>query len=296
MTGFLFAAVVVAWGFTWYAIKMQFGPVSAEVSILWRFMLAAAVLWIGLAATGRLQRVRWRQHGWFAAMGFSLFGLNFVLIYNASGHIASGVVSVVFTLATIFNALNQWFFLHKVPTLRTIAGSTFGISGMVLLFGEAFAKVDATGGTALGIGLALAGTYVFSLGNLVSTRATADGTDLPNAIARGMTWGAAFLGVLTMVRGLPLVIELTPGYLLSLIYLAIPGSVLGFFAYLSLVARIGADRAAYATVLFPVIALAVSTLLEGYMWTPWALAGLPLVLLGNLVIFYKAPQTLWSRR
>ncbi|HYH37678.1 MAG TPA: DMT family transporter [Azospirillum sp.] len=289
MTASLFAAVVVAWGFTWFAIKMQFGPVPTEVSILWRFVLAAAVLWIGLAATGRLRRVRPRQHGWFAAMGLCLFGLNFVLIYTASAHIASGVVSVVFTLSTIFNALNQWLFLRKAPTLRTVAGSALGIGGMVLLFAEAFARVDATGATALGIGLALAGTYVFSLGNLVSTRATGDGTDLPNAIVRGMTWGAAFLGVLAVARGLPLVIEPTPRYLLSLLYLALPGSVLGFFAYLSLVARIGADRAAYATVLFPVIALAVSTALEGYAWTPWAVGGLPLILLGNLVIFWKRP-------
>jgi drug/metabolite transporter (DMT)-like permease len=141
----------------------------------------------------------------------------------------------------------------------------------------------------LGIGLALTGTYVFSLGNLISTRATADGADLPNAIARGMTWGSAFVGALALARGLPLVIDPTPRYLLSLLYLAIPASVLGFFAYLSLVARVGADRAAYATVLFPVIALAVSTLLEGYVWTRWALAGLPLVLLGNLVIFGRWP-------
>ncbi|WP_207459677.1 DMT family transporter [Azospirillum sp. SYSU D00513] len=289
MTAILFAAVVAAWGFTWFAIKMQFGPVPPEVSILWRFLLAAAVLWAGLALTGRLRRVRLRQHLWFAALGLCLFGVNFVLIYNATLHIASGVVSVVFTLATVFNALNQWLFLNKAPGLRTVAGSVIGMGGMALLFGEAFMKLEVGGGAALGIGLALAGTYVFSIGNLVSTRATADGTDLPNAIARGMAWGSVFLLALTQLRGLPLVIEPTPRYLLSLLYLAVPGSVLGFFAYLSLVARIGAARAAYATVLFPVIALAVSTLLEGYVWTPWALAGLPLVLLGNLVIFARWP-------
>ncbi|AWK86522.1 DMT family transporter [Azospirillum thermophilum] len=288
MTALLFAAVVFAWGFTWYAIKLQFGVVPTEVSIFWRFLLAAAVLWAGLALTGRLRRVAWRRHLWFAAMGVCLFGLNFVLIYGGSRYVASGIVSLVFTFATVFNAVNQWIFLARRPSPRTLAGSALGIAGIALLFGESVLEVQGGRDTAIGIALAFCGTYVFSVGNFVSTRATADGTDLPNAIVRGMSWGAALLGLWIGLRGLPPAIEPTPRYLLSLAYLAVIGSVVGFFAYLSLVARVGADRAAYATVLFPVIALAVSTLLEGYHWTIWAAAGLPLVLAGNLVIFTRS--------
>lgn len=295
MSALLFATVVFCWGFTWYAIALQLGSVAPEVSILWRFLLAAAVFWAGLAVTGRLRRARPRQHLWFAAMGLTLFGLNFLLVYGATLYVASGIVSVVFTLSTVFNAFNQWLFLGRRPSPRVLLGGLLGTGGVGLLFGEAFLHVAVGSEAALGVALVLLGTYVFSLGNLVSLRVTGPGAgpgagiDLPNAIARGMTWGALFLALFALARGSAFVVEWTPVYLLSLLYLAVPGSVVAFLAYLSLLRRVGADRAAYATVLFPVVALTVSTVFEGYLWTPWSLAGLPLVLLGNLVIFARLP-------
>lgn len=296
MSALLFATVVFCWGFTWYAIALQLGSVAPEVSILWRFLLAAAVFWAGLAVTGRLRRARPRQHLWFAAMGLTLFGLNFLLVYGATLYVASGIVSVVFTLSTVFNAFNQWLFLGRRPSPRVLLGGLLGTGGVGLLFGEAFLHVAVGSEAALGVALVLLGTYVFSLGNLVSLRVTGPGAgpgagiDLPNAIARGMTWGALFLALFALARGSDFVVEWTPVYLLSLLYLAVPGSVVAFLAYLSLLRRVGADRAAYATVLFPVVALTVSTVFEGYLWTPWSLAGLPLVLLGNLVIFARLPE------
>lgn len=290
MSALLFATVVFCWGFTWYAIVLQLGVVAPEVSIVWRFLLAAATLWAGLALSGRLKRARPAQHLWFAAMGLTLFGLNFLLVYAATLHIASGIASVVFTLSTVFNGLNRWIFLRRAPSRRVLAGSLLGTAGVTMLFGEAFLHMAVGSEAALGVALALAGTYVFSLGNLVSMRVTGErmrgeGLDLPNAVARGMAWGVAFLALFAWLRGSSFTIEWTAPYLLSLAYLAIPGSVVAFLAYLSLVRRVGAERAAYVTVLFPVVALTVSTLLEGYRWTAWSLAGLPLILLGNLVIF-----------
>ncbi|HLI12866.1 MAG TPA: DMT family transporter [Alphaproteobacteria bacterium] len=291
MTALLFATIVLAWGFTWFAIKLQLGAVPMEVSIFWRFAVATALLALGLAATKRLKPVPLAQHRWLAAMGMCLFTLNFLLIYAATQYIASGVVSVVFTLATIFNAFNQWLFLGRRPGPRALLGGALGITGLALLFGEELARIEAGAAAGLGIGLALLGTYVFSLGNLASLRATAGGVDLPNAVLRGMGWGTCFLAFYLLVRGDSFRPALTAIYLGSLAYLAVVGSVVGFLAYLSLVARVGADRAAYATVLFPLVALSVSTLLEGYAWTPLAVAGLPLILLGNVVIFARLPRS-----
>lgn len=75
-----------------------------------------------------------------------------------------------------------------------------------------------------------------------------------------------------------------------MLYLAAVGSVIGFTTYLMLVSRIGSSRAAYTTVLFPVVALSLSTLYEGYHWTPLAIIGLVLTLAGNVVIFAR-PMT-----
>jgi drug/metabolite transporter (DMT)-like permease len=74
--------------------------------------------------------------------------------------------------------------------------------------------------------------------------------------------------------------------------LAIPGSVIGFTAYLTLVGRMGPERAAYCTVLFPVVALNISVFFEGYQWTAPALFGLFMVMLGNVLVFRKAKRVL----
>jgi drug/metabolite transporter (DMT)-like permease len=292
VTALLFGTVVFAWGFTWFAITQQLGVVPPEVSIFWRFAVAAAVMWLGLLVTGRLHPVPWRRQGWLALLGLTQFALNFLLIYNGSRFVASGVVSVVFSTATVWGAVNQWIFLGRRPGLRAVLGGLLGVGGIALLFGEQLAGLHAGQAAIVGIGLVLSGTMVFSLGNLVSLRATQGGVDLPNAVARGMTWGALFLGVFALVQGHGLPFDFSVRYVGSLLYLAIPGSVIGFTGYLMLVARIGADRAAYASVLFPVLALAVSTVVEGFAWTPGAIAGLPLILLGNVVIFARLPLRL----
>lgn len=289
VTVLLFVVIVVVWGLTWFAIHLQLGTVPMEVSILWRFTLAAVVLWGALAATGRLRRARLADHRWFFVLGVTLFSANFIFMYSATWFVASGVVSVVFTMATVFNALNQWLFLRRNPSIRTLAGAGLGLGGIALLFAHDIAGAGLGGTTVIGIALALGGTYLFSLGNLASLRATAAGLDLPNAVARGMTWGAVLLAAVVLARGERFTIDLSPVYLASLVYLAVPGSVIGFLAYLSLVSRVGADKAAYATVLFPVLALAVSTAFEGYGWTPEAFVGLALVLAGNVVVFARFP-------
>jgi drug/metabolite transporter (DMT)-like permease len=112
-----------------------------------------------------------------------------------------------------------------------------------------------------------------------------------------MSWGAAMLAVVVAGRGLSFAPSTAPVYIGALLYLAAIGSALGFLAYLALVARIGPERAAYTTILSPVIALAVSWLLEAYQWSPWALIGAPLILVGNVVIFLpKFERSMLRRR
>jgi drug/metabolite transporter (DMT)-like permease len=281
----LFTFVVFVWGLTWYAIRLELGSVPTETSIFWRFLVASAMMWIGLAAAGRLKRVPLRAHVWFAALGAALFFGNFLFFYNAERFIASGVVSVVFAMASAFNVFNRWLFNRVRPTARTVLGALIGVVGVGLLFADQLAATAVGGGSAFGLLLSIGGTYCFSLGNLVSRPAAIAAGDLPNAIARAMTWGAALLAAVVAARGLSFAPSTEPIYLGALLYLAAFGSALGFLAYLALVARIGPERAAYTTVLSPVIALAVSWLVEGYQWSPWALIGAPLILVGNVVIF-----------
>jgi drug/metabolite transporter (DMT)-like permease len=284
MQAVLFTVVALAWGFTWYAIHLQLGTTPDIVSIFWRFVTAAGLLWLGLAVTKRIKPTPLCLQPWFAALGLTLFSGNFLCLYAAEHNVPSGLVAVVFSMASVFNAFNQWWFRGIRPSLRVLLGAATGCLGVVCLFGSQISAVP-QGHFVQGVLLALAGTYLFSIGNLVAGKATSHGVTLPNAIARGMGWGTGLLAVVILVQGHGFLPHISRPYLGGLAYLAIIGSVVGFMAYLSLVARVGAAKAAYVTVVSPVVALTVSSLLEGYVWTLVSLTGIILVLAGNVVIF-----------
>lgn len=288
----LFIIVVLVWGLTWYAIRLQLGATPELVSIFWRFALAVVILWVGLALTGRLKPVAWRLHRWLAALGAALFCCNFIFIYGAEHSVPSGLVSVIFSMATIFNAFNEWLFKGVRPSWRVVFGAALGVLGVLCLFAD---QISLTTHRAelFGILMALAGTYCFSLGNLTSARITALGVDLPNATVRGMSWGLCLLAVIILLQGHGFWPHLSNTYLFGLAYLSVMGTVVGFLAYLSLVARMGPAKAAYTTVLSPIVALAVSATLEHLGWNIVSLAGVVLVLAGNIIIF--TPATLLNR-
>ncbi|HRM75445.1 MAG TPA: DMT family transporter, partial [Paracoccus sp. (in: a-proteobacteria)] len=174
MNGILFAATVLIWGTTWIAIAFQVGPVPVLVSVFYRFALAAVVLLAGLALAGRLKVPAGRDRIWIAAQALCLFSLNFICFYTAAGYIPSGLISVIFSLATLFNAVNARVFFGERITSRAVLASALGVCGLVLLFGPELRDQHSTG-TLTGIALACAGTMLFSLGNMVSRRNSAAG-------------------------------------------------------------------------------------------------------------------------
>src|SRR5215475_11028807 len=133
MTRALFIATVFAWGTSWYALHFQLGYAPVEVSLCYRFALGALLLGIVLVMTGRLKPIAASVHLYLAMMGFCFFGLNFFLIYNSTAYIATGVVSVIFTISAVFNGLNQWIFLRNPPGPQVLAGSALGSLGVACL-------------------------------------------------------------------------------------------------------------------------------------------------------------------
>lgn len=294
MNLFLFATTVLIWGTSWLAISAQVGSVPVVVSVFYRFALAGGLLMLGLALTGRLKLPEPRHQPWLVAQALCLFSLNFLCFYNAETYISSGLVSIVFSLATIFNSMNARIFFGDRITLRAIVAGALGVTGLACLFAPDLQNVGGLK-TLSGLGLAVLGTYFFSLGNMVSRRNATNGLSTVTANAWAMCYGAIFLLALIATSRTPLVIPREPVYLAALFYLAVFGSIAGFTAYLLMVARIGSTRAAYATVLFPIVALSLSTILEGYRWGWLNGAGLALALLGNVVMFTggaKKPKTL----
>lgn len=287
MNALLYLLVVLIWGTTWIAIVMQQGTVAVTASIFYRFALAASVMMIALIVSRRLSRISFRDHLFCLAQGFCVFAFNFYCFYHAAAYVSSGIESVIFSMAVLFNAINGLIFFRQKLHPNFIPASILGLSGIVALFWHDLMAAEIAPGLLQGVGLSLLGTYGFSLGNMISSRHQRRGLDIFSTNAYAMSYGAAIMGILTLVQGASFTIELNSRYLGSLFYLAIFGSVIAFAAYFSLVGRIGANQAAYSTLLFPLVALTISTVYENYIWHSNAIFGLVLILLGNLVMFYR---------
>ncbi len=286
----LFLATVLIWGTTWIAIAFQLGPVPVLVSVFHRFALAAVLMLPVLMLLGRLTPVSLRQHRFILLQGICLFSFNFICFYNATRFIPSGLVSVIFSLATIYNAVNARLIFGDRVKPRALLATALGAAGLICLFAPELTGHEVSAEALKGIGLAALGTLFFSLGNMVSRRNSAAGIPPLTANAWGMGYGALILLAIIAATGTPMMAPEGGRYLWALIYLSVIGSIIGFTTYLMLVQRIGTGRAAYATVCFPVIALMASAIWEGFIWTPLAVAGLALTLAGNAVMFLPQRQ------
>lgn len=283
----LYLLTILIWGTTWIALKLQLGEVAIAVSIVYRFGLAALILFAMLLLSGKLQKVNRRGQLICLAQGVCLFCVNFMCFLHASQWIPSGLVAVVFSTSTLWNALNARVFFKQKIARNVLTGGALGLVGLGCLFWPELSGHSASRETLIGLGLALLGTLCFSAGNMLSSLQQKAGLRPLTTNAYGMLYGAAMLCVYCLFSGTPFAFEWNARYVGSLLYLVIPGSVIGFTAYLTLVGRMGPERAAYCTVLFPVVALNVSAFVEGYQWTLPALMGLALVMVGNVLVFRK---------
>ncbi len=279
----LYGVTVLIWGSTWLAIEFQLGTVAPEVSVFYRYAAAAALLF-GWCALRRLPlRFDWRAHGYFALLGLCLFGLNYLLTYYAQQYIASALTAVAFSTMLWMNIVNARVLFNTRIEPRVVLGSMFGLAGIVTLFYPEIEAVSWSDATLLGASLCMSGAMVASLGNMASLAAQRHALPILQSNAWGMLYGALLTGGFAALAGREFAVDLSAGYVLSLLYLVVFGSIIAFGAYLTLLGRIGAHRAGYAVVMFPVVAVALSVLFEGLQVTANVLAGVSLVLAGNLV-------------
>lgn len=284
----LYAITVFFWGTSWLAIKYQLGIVPVEVSVAYR-MIISAVLMLALGVVlRRRMRFSLADHGFMAFQGLCLFSTNYFFIYSGSQYLTTGLVSVAFSTLVILNIIGGTILFRTPIQARVVIGAGLGIGGIAVIFWPEIAAFDLSRQGSLGLGLTLIGTCFASAGMLTSAWTQRKrGLPVLQSNAYGMVYGAIVLTLLTFARGNTFIFDPAPAYVLSLLYLAVFATVVGFWSYLTLVGNIGPDRAAYATVLFPIIALALSTWFEDFQWTALAAAGIALVLLGNVVILTK---------
>jgi drug/metabolite transporter (DMT)-like permease len=277
----LFLTATAIWGSTWLAIKYQLGVVSPEWSVAYRFALAAILLGVWCAATGRSLRFPMRDHRYLAALGAMLFGFNYISVYWAEQYVTSGLVAVLFSLITFMNPIGMRLFFGTPIAARTLLAATLGVIGVALLFLPELEQASHGGNAMVGVALGIFGTAVAAGGNLVAMRNNAAGIAVFPSTAWGMAYGAMVAACVALVQGVPRSFDTSAPYLLSLAYLAVFGSVIAFGAYLTLLKRVGGAPAGFVGVSTPVLALALSTLFEGYRWTWIAVLGVVLAVTGN---------------
>lgn len=287
----LYALTVLIWGSTWLAIKYQLGVVSPELSVAYRFLLAALLLFAYCAWRRLPLRFTGRQHAFIALQGLFLFSVNYIVVYFAELYLTSGMVAVIFSTIIILNVFFGALFLKNPIRLPILGGALVGISGLALIFWPEISAFNLEEGATLGLVLAVGSSVSASLGNIVSARNQRAHIPVIQTNAYGMLYGSLLTFAIASLRGVPIVFDPSLEYLISLLYLALFGSVIAFGAYLTLLGRMGADRAAYITVLFPVIALLLSARFENLRLNGWQFAGVGLVLVGNLLVLERRRKT-----
>ncbi len=285
---FLYSVAVLIWGSTWLAIEYQLGVVEPEVSIVYRYAIAAVILIIWCKIRGLSLKFNLKSHGWFMLLGLLLFGLNYILAYRAQVHITSALAAIVFSTMLWLNIGMSRIVFGTRATPKVLLGAVLGIVGIVILFAPRIENVSFTDGVFFGSVLALTGALAASCGNMASQAAQKRKLPVIQSNAWGMVYGALLTAAVAVVSGHEFTFDATFTYIASLLYLALFGSVIAFGAYLTLIGRIGAHRAGYAAVMWPVVALALSMAFEGLQLDLAIITGTSFVLLGNLLVLKRS--------
>ena len=285
----LYTITVIVWGVSWSAMLYQVG-VAPELSIAYRFVMAAVIMIAFCIATRRNLIFRARDYGLMVLLGLFLFCTNYILFYYAAAYVATGLLAVVFSMITVLNMVNAAIMFGQRIERRVAIAAAFGLVGLALTFWPDIAGHDMNRNVLVGLGLSLLGTLSASFGNMASIALGRRGVGVVESNTVSMTIGAMMSFLFAMLNGAPLAYNSAPSYSISLLFLALFATVIGFGSFLTLARRIGAARAAYSSVLFPILALALSAWFENYHPEPVAILGVALILIGNVFALRRVPR------
>ena len=284
-----FLIVTLIWGSTWFVIRDGLGEVPAVWSVTYRFVIAS----LGMAALllWRKESFALDRQGWMLAVmiGFTQFVINYNFVYGAEHYITSGLVAVVFALLIIPNALLSKLIVKTRLSPAFLIGAAIAIVGVSLLLIHEYRTAEAVGGLAgggaviKGIGFTLVAVFAASTSNVVQQLDSARRQNVFALDGWSMAIGAMIDGLFALATQGPPPFPSDARYWAGVSYLALAGSTLTFPLYYGIIRAVGAGQAAWSSVLIPVVAMLISTLLEGYIWTPLAIAGSLLVALGLIL-------------
>lgn len=279
-----FTLVTLIWSSTWIVIRDQLGSVPASWSVCYRFLLAGVAMAVFARFRGISLRIGWAGLGYAALLGLAQFVFNFNFVYRAEHYLTSGVVAVIYAMLLIPNSILAWLVFRQPVSRGFIAGSAVAMTGIALMLAHEYhAASVAPDKVLLGIVFSTLGLLSASTANVMQGMQIARRLSMVAVLAWAMMIGAGMDAIFAWITVGPPVMEWRVAYLAGIAYLGIAGSVVTFPLYFGLIRHMGAGRAAYTSVLIPVIAMLISTVAEGYRWTGLAVAGAALAISGMVI-------------
>lgn len=289
----LFLSTVIIWSTVWIGIQYQIGVVSPEVSVFYRVVLTSISLVVACKILRHKISIPLNLQVFCLVLGVSFFSINYFLFYYSSRHLESGLVSVIFSSIVICNSINERIFFGKRISQSIIIGGFLGLIGMAMLFDISLTGIEDSNSISHGIIYAFLGTVLVSFGNISSSYLTKKGIGVLKSTTIGSLYGIAICSLYIAITKKPLVFDLSVQYTISLIYLSIVCSAIAYLLYLSLVKEIGTEKASFVTLLFPVFAMLISSIVESYTWTPASITGMFVLMIG-LVIASEKTHLIYS--
>lgn len=257
---------------------------APEASVFYRFLLASMLLFAYCHIRKLPLRYTLKEHVWIALFGIFMFSTSYIFVYYAEEHVVSGLVAVGYSASPLLGMLGMRIFFGTAMTLRMALGAALGILGIALVFWPEFSRIRGDGNTGLGAAYTAMAVLLSTFGSMVAHRNQEAKLPLWQGMAWGMLYGAIFSLGVALATGRTLAFDASPAYVLSLLYLAIAGSILAFACFLTLLKRVGAARAGYTGVMIPIVALLMSATFEAFRWQALTVAGVVVSIAGNVII------------
>lgn len=281
---FSFILVSLIWGGTWIVIRDQLSVAPPTWSVTYRFILACAAMFALAKWRKSSLLLDMRGQIWALALACTQFVGNFNFVYRSELYLTSGIVAVLFTLLIIPNAIMGYFLLGQKITRGFVLGSALAFVGVACLFVQEYRTAEINPALVwLGLAFVLGAIMSASSANILQGMEGAKRAPILTLLAWAMLWGVCINAAIAFTtEGAPVLPD-NGGYWAGIAYLGLAGSVITFPLYYSLIREIGAGKAAYTSVIIPIVAMALSTIFEGYIWSYLAMAGAVLVLAGMLI-------------
>lgn len=295
-TPMLYIFAIGIWGSTWYLIKLQLGIVAPEMSIGYRFCIASLVLFAWSLMRRKNLSFSVEHHKIFILKGITLYSIGYFCAYHAGGMIPSGLNSILFSTMILFNIFNAALFFKKKISLLTLCGGCLGLGGLSLIFLPEIGHLDTGSHTVLlGMGLAILAGLIGSFGNIASMKSQVKGARIMEANAYSMGYGGLISLGVAVLGGHSFTFDTSFTYIWSLLYLAIFGSIITFGCYLTVLGRLGPDKAGYPMVLIPVVSLVISEIFEDYQCSLYTIIGIILLFFGNVLVTLTGKTKFFSQ-